>query len=357
MQKLLRDTLATDSQKVLQRHMDQVPEQVTILQVARHAGVSATTVSHVLSGNRPVAAATRERVERAIGELGFRPNGLARSLRTRRSHTVGLLLPDITNPWYPVLSRGLQDALAADGYHAFLCNTDADEDREVEFLDDLVDRRVDGIVLAAPRVPAGRVCATILRRGIALVVAGNVGDWPGADMIVGDDVGAAAAATRHLLDRGHRRVAHVAGTPGMHVAADRLDGYRRALDEAGVAHDPALVVAADFTRAGGAVAMRALLALPEPPTAVFAANDLLAIGALDVIREHGLTVPGDVALVGFDDIDAAALMSPPLTTVVNPAYEWGQTAGRVLLDRMLGRVTGPARRDLIPYRIVYRSSA
>jgi LacI family transcriptional regulator len=337
--------------------MEYLPEQVTILEVARRAGVSATTVSHVLSGKRPVAAATRERVEQVIGELGYRPNGLARSLRARRSHTVGLLIPDITNPWYPVLSRGLQDALAADGYHAFLCNTDAEQDRELEFLEDLVDRRVDGIVLAAPRVPAGKACAMILGRGIALVIVGRVGDRPGTDMIEGDDVGAAAAATRHLLDRGHRRVAHIAGTPGMHVAADRQRGYRRALDEAGVTHDPTLVVPADFTRAGGAAAMRALLALPEPPTAVFAANDLLAIGALDVIREHGLAVPGDVAVVGFDDIDAAALMSPPLTTVVNPAYEWGRTAGRMLLDRMRGSVQGPARRHVIPYRIVIRSSA
>jgi LacI family transcriptional regulator len=337
--------------------MEQLPQQVTIVQVARRAGVSATTVSHVLSGKRPVAVATRQRVEQAIGELGFRPNGLARSLRARRSHTVGLLLPDITNPWYPVLYRGLQDALAADGYHTFLCNTDAQEDRELEFLEDLVDRRVDGIVLAAPRVPAGKAGSMILRRGIALLVAGRVGDWPGADMIEADEVGAAAAATRHLLDRGHRRVAHIAGTPGMHVAADRQRGYRRALEEAGVAHDPALVVPADFTRAGGAVAMRALLAQPAPPTAVFAANDLLAIGGLDVIREHGLAVPGDVAVVGFDDIDATALMSPPLTTVVNPAYEWGQTAGRMLLDRMRGSVHGPGRRAVIPFRMVIRSSA
>lgn len=337
--------------------MEHLPEQATILQVARHAGVSATTVSHVLSSKRPVAAAARRRVEQAIAELGFRPNGLARSLRARRSHTVGLLIPDITNPWYPVLARGLQDALAADGYHTFLCNTDSQEDRELEFLEALVDRRVDGIVLAAPRVPAGKACATILRRGIALVVAGRVGDWPGADMIEADEVDAAAAATRHLLDRGHRRVAHIAGTPGMHVAADRQRGYRRALEEAGVAHDPALAVPADFTRAGGAVAMRTLLKLPEPPTAVFAANDLLAIGALDVIREHGLAVPGDLALVGFDDIDAAALMSPPLTTVVNPAYEWGRTAGRMLLDRMRGSVQEPGRRAVIPFRIVIRSSA
>lgn len=309
--------------------MEHLPEQATILQVARHAGVSATTVSHVLSSKRPVAAATRRRVEQAIAELGFRPNGLARSLRARRSHTVGLLTPDITNPWYPVLARGLQDALAADGYHTFLCNTDSQEDRELEFLEALVDRRVDGIVLAAPRVPAGKACATILRRGIALVVAGRVGDWPGADMIEADEVDAAAAATRHLLDRGHRRVAH----------------------------DPALAVPADFTRAGGAVAMRTLLKLPEPATAVFAANHLLAIGALDVVREHGLAVPGDLALVGFDDIDAAALMSPPLTTVVNPAYEWGRTAGRMLLDRMRGSVQEPGRRAVIPFRIVIRSSA
>jgi LacI family transcriptional regulator len=227
----------------------------------------------------------------------------------------------------PGAGRGLQDALAADGYHTFLCNTDSQEDRELEFLEALVDRRVDGIVLAAPRVPAGKACTTILRRGIALVVAGRVGAGPVAD------------------------------AAGMYVAADRQRGYRRALEEAGVAHDPALAVPADFTRAGGAVAMRTLLKLPEPPTAVFAANDLLAIGALDVIREHGLAVPGDLALVGFDDIDAAALMSPPLTTVVNPAYEWGRTAGRMLLDRMRGRVQEPGRRAVIPFRIVIRSSA
>ena len=327
--------------------------RVTIGDVAERAAVSKTTVSHVLSGNRPVAASTRDRVEAAIGELGYRPDGLARSLRTRRTNMVALVIPDITNPFYPFLARGLDDGL--DGsYRTFIFSTDAKPEREREFLREIADRSADGIVIDSFTMDVD-VMATTLPE-IPLVRVGiSVIDDPHFDTVHAEDERGAALATKHLIDRGHRRIAMIQGPQG--AGAHRNLGYLNELDAAGMTPDPELVLAGEWTRLGGHRAAIHLLSLKVPPTAIFCANDLMALGALDACRERGKHIPGDVAIVGFDDIDAARMVSPALTTVTNPAYETGLLAGVLLRERMTGDYTGRPRTVTLPCRLMQRSTS
>jgi LacI family transcriptional regulator len=327
--------------------------RATIDDVALHAGVSKTTVSHVLSGRRPVAAPTRERVETSIRELGYRPDGLARSLRTRRSHLVALLIPDITNPFYPTLSRGLEAGIGA-GYHVVVCNTDSRPTDELEFVEEMCDRRVDGLVLDSFAVGVEQLRDVTGRDMPVVWIGAEATDHPGIDIVRPDDEQGAYDATMHLVERGRTRIAMIEGIPGS--GEPRNQGYRRALGAAGLRTDRSMIRHGRWTREGGAGAMRALLENAEPD-GVFCANDLMAIGALDVLRERRLPVPDDVALVGFDDIEAAALVSPPLTSVVNPAFETGSTAGGLLMERMTGAYAGAQRAVTLPCPLVVRASA
>jgi len=328
--------------------------RTTIADVARHAGVSKTTVSHVLSRRRPVSTTTRARVEEAIRELGYRPDGVARSLRTRTTQTVALIIPDITNPYYPAVARGLEDGLGGSTYRSLICNTDRHPEHEVELLEDVCDRGVDGIVLDSFTLSGERL-AELVPPGVPLVRIGTtVIDDPGFDTVHADDEQGAFDATLHLLRRPSRRVAMVQGPPG--PGGRRNEGFLRALRSEGVVGS-ALVLPGEWTRDGGAAAMRRLLALPDPPQAVFCANDLMAFGVLDAAREAGLEVPGDLAVAGFDDIEAAAMAHPPLTTVSSPAYETGLLAGTLLKERMLGVHYEAPRTVTLPCRLIRRATA
>ncbi len=327
--------------------------RVTMLDVASEAGVSATTVSHVLSGKRLVAAATRERVERAVRELGYRPNHVARNLRTRRSHMIAVVVPDITNPFYSELTRGLADAVLGGDYGTYVCNTDGRVDRELAFVDDVMDRGVDGVVIAS--VSTSEQATAPLQFGTPVVCLGESIEHPEVDQVKADDGEGSCAATLHLLSRGAQRVAMIQGPP--HTGVLRNEGYARALAQSGHALNRTHTVPGDWTRQGGRTAMHRLMQITPRPDAVFCGNDLMAIGAMDAARELGLSIPGDVALVGFDDIDAAALVNPALTTVVNPSYETGRSAGELLLSRMQGDYTGPRRVVVLPCPLVQRESA
>jgi LacI family transcriptional regulator len=267
---------------------------------------------------------------------------------------VALIIPDITNPYYPALARGLEDGLGGATYRSLICNTDRHPEREVEFLADVCDRGVDGIVLDSFTLTGERL-AELVPPGVSLVRVGTtVVEDPGYDTVLADDEQGAFDATTHLLGRPSRRVAMIQGPPG--AGGRRNEGYARALRAAGAPVEE-LVVSGEWTRAGGAAALRRLLALPDPPQAVFCANDLMAFGVLDAAREAGLEVPGDLAVAGFDDIEAAAMTHPPLTTVSNPAYETGLLAGTLLKERMLGRHQEPPRTVTLPCRLVRRATA
>jgi LacI family transcriptional regulator, galactose operon repressor len=332
-------------------------KETTIVDVARHAGVSITTVSHALSGNRRVADETRARIELSIRELGYRPNVFARGLRTERSHMVSLIIPDITNPYYPTLARGMQDALHEGGYQTLVCNTDGRRDQEQTFLDDALHRRVDGIAFAAFATTA-RAMAPVIRTGMPIVSIGTKIRHARVDCVRTDDAAGSRDATTYLIERGYAPIGMIGGPPGLSPSDHRLEGHRLALHEVGIRFDARLMAIGDFTRAGGASAMRELLARSSAlPRAIFCANDLMAIGAMDVAREVGLRVPGDLAVMGYDDIEAAALVTPELTTVVNPADEMGRACGRLLRDRMSGEHSGPRRDVVVPHRLIARSSA
>jgi LacI family transcriptional regulator len=341
------------SDGVVARPPDQT--RVTITQVAALAGVSPTTVSHVLSGKRLVAEETRGTVHEAIRTLGYRPNHIARSLRTRRSHMIAVVVPDMTNTFYSVLTRGLADTLDGQGYATYVCNTDGLLDREAKFLDDVVDRGADGIVLAAVDVASvGALKPADL--GIPVVCVGRGLDHPRIDVVTVEDEHGSFEVTRHLLTRKSGRVAMIQGPH--ESAATRTAGFCRAIEESGRTIDPALMVTGDWTRRGGRQAMLQLLGGPGGrPDAVFCANDLMAIGAIDALRESGLAVPDDVAVAGFDDVDAATIVHPPLTTVANPAYDIGVSAGQLLVSRLSGEYDGDRREVGLACPLVVRESA
>jgi LacI family transcriptional regulator len=330
------------------------PVRVTIAHVADRAGVSATTVSHVLSGKRVVGESTRQTVMDAIAELGYRPNHVARHLRTRQSHMLAVLVPDITNPFYAVLTRGLADAVDAAGYGTFVGSTDGQHDRERKLFQDVMDRGVDGIVFASGEL-ASEITFGPGDHTTPIVCIGDHLEHPLCDAVIPDDEAGSREAAAFLAERGYARIAMIQGPP--RYGTGRTTGFRAAMQAAKRRVPTEHMVRGDWTRKGGYQAMQTLMALPERPDAVFCANDLMAIGALDVAHELGLSVPDDVAVVGFDDVDAATIVTPQLTTVRNPAYDLGNAAGDLALSRLTGRYRGAGRTVVLPCPLVERGTA
>lgn len=328
---------------------------VTIEDVASAANVSVTTVSHVFSGKRPVSEATKARVRDAARRLGYRPSAIAQSLRVQRTDTVMIILPDITNPFYPDFARGAQDVLRAAGYHSLLGNTDGLAAEELRFLEEAYSRRVDGVIFMGFRLASDELL-TFTEAGLALVTVGP--SLPGklVDSVRFDDEAGARRAVEYLLST-HESVAFISGEQDAPVSVSRRAGYDAALRAAGRRTPDGYVVAADFTRVGGRAGMRELLAHPVPPTAVFCANDLVAMGALDVLKERGLRVPEDVAIVGCDDIELASVVTPKLTTVRHPAAELGRQAAALLVSRMSKDFNGSGREVVIGTELILRESA
>ncbi|WP_329101769.1 LacI family transcriptional regulator [Micromonospora sp. NBC_01699] len=323
--------------------------------VAEIAGVSRTTVSHALSGRRPVSAETRAKVQAAVKELNYRANQLAVSLRTQRTQTIAFVMSDITNPFYPMVARGVQDAISDAGYQVVVCSTDGDAAREVAFITDMLSRAVDGLVIDLFRTPADAL-EGLLGTHPPVVMLGPMKSPPIGDRVHGDDRVSVAEATRHLLRRGRTRIAFV-GATRIGPAVGRLGGYEDALLGAGLAVDPKLVIRSDYSRRGARAAVTAALGDGVTLDAMVCVNDLVAIGAIEALRDAGRVVPDDVAVVGFDDIEAAALVRPALTTIDNRAYEKGTVCGRLLLRRITGELDGPARDIVVPGALIVRESA
>jgi LacI family transcriptional regulator len=322
-----------------------------IQEVARLAGVSKTTVSHVISGNRPVSSATRDRVERVMAELGFRPNYFAQALNSQRSRTVALVAQDITNPFYPALARGLQISLASADQVVVLFDAGAAPSLTHAFVDEVIQRRLDGVVVAVDQ--AETELARLATSGVPVVAVGSsLSDLP-IDWVSADDRRIGFDATREAIARGHRRIATITGPPTAEPARSRLAGYRDAMAEAGL---PEFVESGDWTRDSGAAALRRLLGGTMTPTAVICSNDLMAIGALDAAVELGLSVPDRLAIVGVDDIDAASLVRPALSTIRVPAEEIGRAAGDLLLRRIREGNDGAYRHVRVQHAFIDRNS-
>jgi len=327
----------------------------TIRDVAARAGVSVATVSRVVNRNpHRVSPATRRRVLSAVQALGYRANIIAQGLKQRRTRTVALIVPDISNPFYPAIARGIEDRAQEHGYAVLLCNTYEDLTRERVYLELLRTRMIDGLIFATVGSNT-RHLRTLRREQLPVVLVARDVDGVPIDAVFVDNFRGELEATSHLIGLGHRRIVHIAGPASLRVASERRRGYLRALEAAGVPQQDAVVVEGDFSADGGREAVRTLLERNTGFTALAAANDLMAIGAMEVLRHAGRRVPDDVAVVGFDDITFASLVSPALTTVAQPKYRMGQLA----MDRLLALMDGADGRPkqlVLPPELVVRES-
>jgi LacI family transcriptional regulator len=327
----------------------------TIRDVARRAGVSVTTAHRGINGKGELSDATRERVLAAARDLNYVPSATARALVSGRTQTIGMVVTDNASPVYAGIVRGVEEVVNRAGFGLLLCNSSDDQDRALACLDLLRAKQVDGVLLTP--VQTSRVDVETLRAaGIPYVLLlRHFGD-PADPAVLVDNEAAGYAATRHLIALGHRRIGHVAGPEHVSSARERLAGYRRALEEAGIGLDPALVAHGAYTIEGGYRAALGLLDRPERPGAIFAANDLQAVGVMKACRERGLSVPGDLALVGGDDIELAAFLATPLTTFHQPALEIGRRGAAMLLERLQDGDIAP-RQDVLAPKLIVRASS
>jgi LacI family transcriptional regulator len=327
---------------------------VTRNDVAERAGVSAATVSYVLTGSRRVAPNTRARVETAIAQLGYERNDLARAFRLRRTETLGLIIPNITNSFFAEAARGVQDFADRHGYTVIICNTDDDPHREETYVRLMRLRRVDGLLAA----PCGRPepFARLVETGVPLVwMDREIAEVP-ADVVTGALYAGAYEAVSYLLQKDHRRIGTIAGPQHTGTGRHRLEGYEQAQRDHGVTVDPALVKVGDYRQDTASRLCGELLGLADRPTAIFCANNLSVLGVYAAIREHQLSIPGDVAVVGFDDPPWARWINPALTCVNQPAYEIGARAARRLFERLADADDGHPRREVVPSPFVVRDS-
>ncbi|MGW4566948.1 LacI family DNA-binding transcriptional regulator [Streptomyces sp. NPDC004561] len=341
----------------------------TMADVARSAGVSVATVSHVLNGTRPVLPHTRQAVLDAVDALGYTPNTLARSLVTSRTRSIGLAVSAISNPYFTEILQGVEAAALEAGYSLLIADPHDDPRHERKVAQLLHERRVDGMIVAPSAHPQDLV-GYLRRHSVPTVFLDRVID-PGAgsdpvpgtadrgalcfDQVCAESAGPTARLVTHLAGLGHRRIALIAGLPGLSTTGERVSGYLDGLASAGLARDDRLLVSGNSESAGAEQATAALLRLPEPPTALVTANNAMTIGALRALRRHGLSVPDDIALCCFDDFAWADLFSPRLTAIAQPSRELGAQAVRMLLDR-LAEPDRPVRMLRLPCAFVHRTS-
>ncbi|GAA2520297.1 LacI family DNA-binding transcriptional regulator [Streptomyces fimbriatus] len=331
----------------------------TMADVARSAGVSVATVSHVLNGTRPVLPHTRQAVLDAVEELGYTPNTLARSLVTARTRSIGLAVSAISNPYFTEILQGVEAEALAHGYSLLIADPHDDPEHERKVVRLLHERRVEGLVVA-PSAQPRELLAYLGRHRVPAVFLDRVVDGCGDggarfDQVCAENAEPTARLVTHLAELGHRRIALVAGKPGLSTTAERITGYRHGLAAAGLPYDGRLLAHGDSESAGAERATAALLSPGSRPTALVTANNAMTIGALRALRALGLSVPEDVALCCFDDFAWADLFSPRLTAIAQPSRDIGARAVRVLLDR-LSEPDRPARTVRLPCAFVHRTS-
>jgi LacI family transcriptional regulator len=327
----------------------------TMNDVARVAEVSIATVSHVINGTRFVSPERVERVQAAMLELDYTPDGTARSLRVGRTDTIGLVVPDNSNPFFAELARWIEDAGFEAGYTTILANSNERPYRERRYISTLLSKRIDGLIITPTAESDDQGLIGALRKvRIPLVVMDRDVRLANADVVLYDNAGGSGDVARHLLELGHIQFACIAGPPGVPHA--RLDGFLRPVRAAGIEIGDDRIVPGDFHFAGGRESTATLLASGIPFTALFAANDLMAAGAIRELNAHGLSVPDDVSVVGFDDAPIAEMISPSLTTVRQPLQEMADVAVSLLLERVSKNDAKKRIRRVLPTSLVVRES-
>jgi LacI family transcriptional regulator len=326
----------------------------TIKDVAALAGISYTTVSHVLNKSRPVSEQVRVKVEAAIAQLDYVPSAVARSLKAKTTSTIGLLIPNGINPYFAELARGIEDYCERNGFCVILCNSDDNPEKQRGYLRVLLEKRVDGLIVSSVGGDTG------LAGGLAgvrtpMVIVDRELDGIAADLVRIDHELGAYLATRHLLDLGHRHIACIRGPAQTSVAQLRLAGYERAMHEAGIAIAGHWVVESDYTSPGGYHAAVGLLER-DPPSAIFAGNDMIGIGVLRAAAERNIRVPRDLSVMGFDDIQMSQFVYPALTTVGQSIMQLGETAAQLLLQRICEPSGGQVQQVIVAPNIVVRES-
>jgi LacI family transcriptional regulator len=357
----------TPSRRAAPSRRDGQERAVTIQDVAVRSGVSISTVSRVVTGSVAVEPATAERVREAIAALGYRPNLLARSFRRRVTHTIGLLVPDNSNPFFAEVARTAEDAGFAEGYSVVLCNSDLSAVKQETYIDVLLAKRVDGLILVSsgliPTVDGHDAVERILEAGVPCVVVDrDLGETP-VDQVLVDNQQGGYLAGKHLIDLGHRRFASLVGPSDLTPSAGRIAGFQRALADAGLAVVAEGLVRGNGRSDGGAAAAQQLLkrgiVAAGNVTAIFAFNDQMAIGAIGALQRAGCRVPEDISVVGFDDIPQSAAIFPALTTIAQPIGEMGTVGVRLLLDRIAQghpESHAPYQRVRLATRLVVRES-
>jgi LacI family transcriptional regulator len=328
----------------------------TLHEVAQRAGVSAMTVSRVVNGRGRVDSETRQRVEEAIQALDYVPNRIARGLISQKTQTIGIIVPDIVNPFFAPVVRGAESAARKAGYRILLCNSEGDLRLEREYIEDLVAHRVEGLLLAPASDRSRSSILSLLRGGFPLVLIDRALPDADCDLIVSDNAQGARRLIEHLIAIGHREIAHVSDAEDTSTGRERLRGYREALEAAGIPFQPELVIRTTVDRIGGYRAAQEILARDPLPTAIFAVNNMTAVGTMEALRERSLSVPKDMGLVCFDDVEHLAVLSPILTVIDQPAETFGSLGVQLLLERMTGKANSRPRRIILQTDLIVRQS-
>ncbi|MCL4514478.1 MAG: LacI family transcriptional regulator [Firmicutes bacterium] len=327
----------------------------TIKNVAAEASVSPSTVSRVITGKAPVSSDKREKVLAAIKKLNYRPNILARGLKSKETKTLGLILPNITNPFFAEVAKGVEDAADAAGYNVILCNAGDDGAKEIRYLEVLHKKWVDGIVYDTVGVDTVDYLRTIMGDGIPIVTMDREIKGLPVDAVCLDNVKGGYIATRYLIALGHRKIALIAGPVYISTTTDREEGYRRALDEVGIQPRPDFIRYFSYDFESGFNAAAELLSFDDPPTGFICANDMIALGVIQQLERKGFQVPMDFSVVGFDDIYVSRLVKPALTTIAQPKYEMGQKAVALLLEHIARKRKRPKTALFAPELVIRES--
>lgn len=319
-------------------------ENITIRDVAKKAGVSASTVSRVMREAPNVRRKTKRRVLRVARKMGYSRDGSARAMVKKRTKTIGVSISDISNPFYPPLARGIENTINKFGYSIILCNTDENSSKEEQYLKVLLEKRVDGLIVSptSTRVP---FLHSFQKRNIPIVCIDRYLENMEVDTVTVDNIHGASIAVKHLIKLGHKRIGIIAGSKMATTSQDRLKGYQNALNQYGIKEDRSLITEGNLTIEGSIKAVESLFELKSPPTAVFSSNNLMSMGVYIALKRLGKKIPEDVAVVGFDDLEWAEALDPPLTAISQPAYTIGATAGQLLIQRLLNE--GPRDRQSI----------